>query len=214
MDPSPIQGTTKQMTDDIIQALPARRGHFLLESGYHTDLWFTLDALFVNPHQIAPQVAALAVTLRPYSVSAICGPLLGGAFLAHAVATEMGLRFYYSEPAQLKADSGFFAAEYRLPPELRNRVRNERVAVVDDMISAGSSVRATVSELNAAGASTVVVGTMVLLGSHATEYFSARGVPLVALTCEKFNLWEPAECSLCRSGVWLENPVRSTSQLE
>ena len=199
------------MTDDILEGLPARRGHFLLESGYHTDLWFTLDAMFVSPHEIAPQVASLAELLRPYSISALCGPLLGGAFLAHAVAAQMGIRFYFSEPVPLKTNGGLFTAEYRLPPELRRRVRNERVAVVDDMISAGSSVRATASELNAAGASTLVVGTMVLLGSQATEYFSARSVPLVALAREKFNLWEPAECSLCRTGVRLENPVSSTS---
>ena len=198
------------MTADILKALPARRGHFLLESGYHTDLWFTLDAMFVAPHEIAPQVAALAEMLRPYSISAICGPLLGGAFLAHAVAAQMRLRFYFSEPAPLKTDGGLFAAEYRLPPELRRRVRNERIAVVDDIISAGSSARATASELTAAGASIVVVGAMVILGNQATEYFSARGVPLVALAREEFNLWEPAECSLCRTGVQLENPASST----
>lgn len=193
---------------------PLGGSHFLLESGYHTDLWFTLDALFVAPHEIAPQVACLAEMLRPYSISAICGPLLGGAFLAHAVAAEMGIRFYFSEPAPLKTDGGLFAAEYRLPPELRRRVCNERVAVVDDIISAGSSVRATVSELSAAGASTLVVGTMVLLGNQASEYFSARGVPLVALAREDFNLWAPAECSLCRTGAVLENPVSSTCALD
>ena len=194
------------MTDDMLKALPARRGHFLLESGYHTDLWFTLDALFVAPKDIAPRVAALAELLRPYSISAVCGPLLGGAFLAQAVAAHMGIHFYFSEQAPVKADSGLFAAEYRLPPELRRRVRNERLAVVDDIISAGSSARATASELTAAGGSTVVVGAIVLLGNQATEYFSAHGVPLVALAREKFNLWAPAECSLCRAGARLENP--------
>ena len=201
---------SRQVTDDILKTLPVRRGHFLLESGYHTDLWFTLDALFMDPHEIAPQVASLAEMLRPYSISAICGPLLGGAFLAHAVAAQMGICFYFSQPAPLKTNRGLFAAEYRLPPELRRRVRNERVAVVDDIISAGSSVRATASELTAAGASTMVVGTLVLLGNQATEYFSARGVPLVGLAREKFNRWAPAECPLCRTGAPLENPVSST----
>ena len=198
---------SRRMTDDILKALPTRRGHFLLESGYHTDLWFTLDALFVAPQEIAPQVAALAELLRPYSISAVCGPLLGGAFLAHALATHMGVRFYFAEQAPARTDGALFSAEYRLPPELRRRVLNERIAVVDDMISAGSSVRATASELEAAGASTVVVGTLVLLGTRATTYFSDRGVPLVALAEEEFNLWDPSECSLCRTGARLENPV-------
>ena len=195
------------MTDNILKGLPVRRGHFLLESGYHTDLWFTLDALFVDPLEIAPQVDALADLLRPYAISAVCGPLLGGAFLAHAVAAQMGVRFYFSEQAPAKADGALFSAEYRLPPELRSRVINERIAIVDDMISAGSSVRATASELDAAGASTVVVGTLVLLGTRAAAYFLDRGVPLVAVTREEFNLWAPAECSLCRTGALLENPV-------
>ena len=195
------------MTDDTLKALPVRRGHFLLESGYHTDLWFTLDALFVAPHEIAPQVASLADKLQPYEISAVCGPLLGGAFLAHAVAAHMGVRFYFSEHAPLKTGGGLFAAEYRLRPELRRMVRNERIAIVDDVISAGSSVRATASELDAAGASTVVVGALVLLGTRATAYFSDRGVPLVAVAEEEFNLWAPSECSLCRTGARLENPV-------
>ena len=66
---------------DILATLPARSGHFLLESGYHTDLWLTLDALFLEPTGTAPLVSALADKLRPYGVTAMCGPLLGGAFL-------------------------------------------------------------------------------------------------------------------------------------
>lgn len=193
------------MTDDILRTLPARRGHFLLESGYHTDLWFTLDALFVAPHDIAPQVSALADLFRPYSITAVCGPLLGGAFLAHAVAAHMGARFYFSQQVKIKTDGSLFAAEYRLPTELRRRAGNERVAIVDDVISAGSSVRATAAELSAAGATTVVVGAFLLLGNQSVEYFSAREVPVVALARQEFNLWAPAECPLCRTGAPLEN---------
>jgi orotate phosphoribosyltransferase len=192
---------------DILKRLPTRRGHFLLESGYHSDLWFTLDALFVDPAELAPHVYALAKLLEDYSISAVCGPLLGGAFLAQAIAAFMGIRFYFTEPARSNIDAGLFRASYRLPPELRRRVGNKRMAVVDDIISAGSSVRATVSELNAAGATTVVVGALMLLGNQASEYFSARDIPLVACSRQNFNLWSPAECPLCRAGVKLENPV-------
>ena len=73
---------------DVLDALPARRGHFALESGYHTDLWLTLDALFVDPVAIAPLVAALAGRLRAHAPTAVCGPLLGGAFLAQAIAAR------------------------------------------------------------------------------------------------------------------------------
>jgi orotate phosphoribosyltransferase len=195
--------------EDIFKTLPARRGHFLLESGYHSDLWFTLDALFVSPHEIATQVAALAEMLRPFSISAVCGPLLGGAFLAHALAAHMGLRFYFSQQMPSKTDGTLFTAEYRLPTELRRRVASERIAIVDDCISAGSSVRATAEELETVGARIAAVGTLLLFGNQAEEYFSARGVPLITLIRQEFNLWRPAECPLCRTGEPLENPTAS-----
>jgi orotate phosphoribosyltransferase len=204
------------MSNDILKTLPVRRGHFLLESGYHTDLWFNLDALFVSPEKIAPQVAALAELLRPYEISAVCGPLLGGAFVAHAVAARMGIRFYFTEPSPLQTDRELrdrprlFAAEYQLPADLRRRVRDERIAIVDDIISAGSSVRATAAELEAAGASMPAVGAFLLLGNEAVEHFSTRGVPLVAVTRQDFNLWPPANCPLCRTGEPLENPATTT----
>lgn len=198
------------MTDDLLKSLPARRGHFLLESGYHTDLWFNLDALFVAPYDLAPQIATLSELLRPYSISAVCGPLLGGAFLAYAVAAHMGLRFYFTQQVPAKTEGPRFAAEYQLPPELRRQVGDERIAIVDDIVSAGSSVRATAADLTAAGAKTVVVGTLLVLGNQAVDYLSARGIPLVALGRQDFNLWAPAKCPLCRAGASLEDPVTST----
>jgi orotate phosphoribosyltransferase len=194
------------MTGDILAAVPARRGHFLLESGYHTDLWLTLDALFVDPNKIAPLVAALADKLRPHAVSAVCGPLLGGAFLAQALASILGARFYYTEPSPASPDPGLFKAAYRLPAELSRRVRGERVAVVDDAISAGSSVRATIGALTAAGASTVVVGAFLVLGDTAVTHFASQRIPVEFLGHRDFSLWKPADCPLCEAGPPLEDP--------
>lgn len=198
--------TTQQaMTTDILTTLPARRGHFLLESGFHTDLWFTLDTLFVDQHKISPLVADLADRLRPHRVSAACGPLLGGAFLAQAIANRLGIRFYYTEPRPVPPDAGLFTAEYQLSSELRRRVRGERVAVIDDVISAGSSVRATIAALAAADASTAVVGAFLILGTAAVEYFKRREIPVEALSRRDFALWKPTECPLCHAGPPLED---------
>jgi orotate phosphoribosyltransferase len=193
------------MTDNILSALPARWGHFLLESGYHTDLWLTLDTVFVEPDRIGPLVSALANKLRPHAVSAVCGPLLGGAFLAQALASVLGTRFYYTEPGAASSEPGLFSAEYRLPSELGRRIRGERVAVVDDVISAGSSVRATIAALDAAGAATVVVAALMVLGDAAVIHFAGQHVPLETLARRDFSLWKPIECPRCREGLPLED---------
>jgi orotate phosphoribosyltransferase len=189
--------------------LPARRGHFLLESGYHTDLWLTLDAVFLDPNPIAPLIAALADKLRPHGVSAVCGPLLGGAFLAQAIASHLGARFYYTEPVPASPGPGLFKAAYQLPSELRRRAHGERLAVVDDVISAGSSVRATIAALAAAGALTTVVGALLVLGDAGVAHFAEQRVPLEALGRRDFNLWSPSDCPLCHAGPPLEDPRAS-----
>ena len=197
---------------DVWSALPARNGHFLLESGYHTDLWFSLDLLFVNSSKIAPLVARLAERLRGHECSAVCGSLMGGAFLAQALATVLDRAFYYSEPIT-SSRAGLFAVEYRLPPGLRQRVRGLKVAVVDDVISAGSSVRATAAALSAAGASIAVVGSLMTLGDVGRTHFASLGVPVESLAHRDLTLWKPADCPLCRDGSPLEDPGATDGQV-
>ncbi len=189
---------------DPLSFLPAREGHFLLESGYHTDLWLTLDAIFVDQVAIAPLVDALAAKLRPHEPSAICGSLLGGAFLAQALAHALGVRFYFSEPVPASSPSGLLTAEYRLPAELARRIRGERLAVVDDVISAGSSARATVAAVAKAGGSIAVVASLMILGDDGAAHFAAEGIPMESLGRRAFNLWRPADCPLCGAGRRLE----------
>ncbi len=194
------------MTADFLAALPERRGHFLLESGFHSDVWLTLDELFADPASIAPLVAVLADRLRPHAAEAVCGPLLGGAFLAQAIATTLDLRFYYTEPVVAPRDETLFSADYRLPSALTRTVRGRQVAVVDDVISAGSSVRATVAALDSAGATTVAVGALAVLGDPAWKHFAEQGIPVETLQRRSLDLWSPSECPLCQSGSPLEDP--------
>ena len=191
---------------DLLSHVPARSGHFLLESGYHSELWLTLDDLFCDPEAIAPLIETLAERLRPHRPSVVCGPLLGGAFLAQAVATAMGARFCYTEPADSGGDGELYAARYRLPVALIPHVRGRTVAVVDDVISAGSSVRATVAALDAAGASIVAVGALMTLGDRAMGYFADEGIPVETLDRRAFELWAPDRCPLCNAHIPLEDP--------
>ncbi|HET6262862.1 MAG TPA: orotate phosphoribosyltransferase, partial [Chloroflexia bacterium] len=74
------------MEQELLELLSAREGHFRLESGYHGGLWLDLDPLFVMPGRIQPFVETFAERLKRHDVEAVCGPLVGGAFLAQAVA--------------------------------------------------------------------------------------------------------------------------------
>src|SRR5687767_9756240 len=99
-------------TSALLELVSARRGHFRLESGHHGGLWLDLDPLFSEPRRIAPFVAALADRIRPHGVSAICGPLLGGAFLAQLVAGELGVDFWFTERIMPAGRDGLYRARY------------------------------------------------------------------------------------------------------
>jgi len=191
---------------DVLSLASPRRGHFRLESGHHSNLWLDLEGLFVQPPAIRPFVTRLSRALRPHKVAGVCGPLVGGAFLAQMLAAALKVEFFFTERVMPGEGEGLYQALYHLPRAARSRVRDKRVAIVDDAISAGSAVRATYTELQGHGAEPVVIGALLVLGGAASPYFAERGVPIEAVSRVPFDLWVPAECPLCASGQALADP--------
>jgi orotate phosphoribosyltransferase len=192
-------------TSAFLDIVTARRGHFRLESGHHGGLWLDLDSLFADARRIEPYVTALAHALQPYEVSVVCGPLLGGAFLAQLVARELAVEFCFTERVLLAEGPGLYPVRYRLPPAFVARVRGQRVALVDDVMSAGSALRGTYAELETHRATPVVAGALLVLGETGAAYFAEREIPVEAVARDDYQLWLPAECPLCAAGLPLED---------
>ena len=188
----------------------ARRGHFQLESGLHSGLWFDLDGAFVDQAALDPFVTKLAQSLRRHDVEAVCGPLTGGAFLAQLVSRLLGSDFYFTTPAPGNG-SGPLPARYQLPHGTGHRLLGKRVALVDDVMSAGSSLRATLTEVETHGAIPVVVGALYVLGTIGATFFSERGLRVETTGRAAFDSWRPPECPLCAAGVPLEDPYAPAS---
>jgi orotate phosphoribosyltransferase len=197
----PAQDTSPEA---FLALVSARRGHFRMESGLHSALWLDLRRLFANPARIEPFVAALAEQLRPYDVDVVCGPVAGGAVLAMLVARNLGVSFCFTERGEDAAPAGLYRATYRLPEQFTSRVEGQRVALVDDVMSAGSSLRATHSELESHGASVVAIGALMVLGDAGLDYFTSAKLPVVSVVRQPFDMWVPEECPMCRNGEALE----------
>ena len=193
----------------FFQVVAGRSGHFRMESGYHSDRWLDLDVLFTEPRRVAPFVDQLVTQLRPLAVDAVCGPLLGGAFLAQWIARELEAEFWYTAPVRSTAE-GLFTVRYALPSPLVRRASGRRVAIVDDVMSAGSSLRATHAELQARGAEPVAAGALLVLGTVGEQYFTERRLPVVAAARTAFNSWSPEDCPHCAAGVALERVATAT----
>jgi orotate phosphoribosyltransferase len=167
-----------------------RRGHFVFESGHHGDLWLELDALFAERGRAAPLATELARRLEPHRIEVVCGPLVGGAFVAQLAAIDLNAGLCWSEPG-----------DYRIPPALREGLRGRRVALVDDAINAAHATRATLAGLRECGAELAAIGALLVLNDTAAALATAEGVPLEALECLESGLWTPDECPLCAVSV-------------
>lgn len=188
----------------FMELVPGRRGHFRLESGYHSRLWLDLDPLFSDSQRIAPFVSSLTNILRPYELAGVCGPLLGGAFLAQLIAHALGVNFYFTErviPSEIEA---LYQVRYRLAPAFNSRVVGQRIAIVDDVMSAGSALQGTYTELEVNGAVPVVAAALLVLGSTGADFFSQCDVPVEAVARDDYEMWLPTDCPLCAAGEPIE----------
>jgi len=193
------------MEERVLELLSARKGHFLLESGHHGELWLDLETLCHRPPLVKSIAAQLARSIANVSADVVCGPLVEGAFVGIMVALELNLEFTYSERFARPSESGLFPAGYRIPSSLRPGLRGKRVAIVNDVINAGSAVRGTFEDLVTCGATVASISALLVLGTAASEYASSKGVALKSLAEMPNNLWIPAQCPLCACGVPLED---------
>jgi orotate phosphoribosyltransferase len=192
------------MSEDMLSLVSGRQGHFRLESGHHGDLWFPLETLCLNSRAIRPFAVQLAAQLEQYIVDAVCGPLVEGAFIALLASLELGCDFVYAERFLDPARESLFPVDYRLPAVLQPVVRGKRVAIVNDVINAGSAVRGTFSGLQAYGADVVAIGALLALGDAINKFAAENHTALELLKQMPNNLWSPAQCPLCAKGEPLE----------
>ena len=171
-----------------------KEGHFLLTSGRHSDRYFEKFRILENPPVCEMFAKAVADRFRGDGVTVVCGPTTGGIIIAFEVARQLGVRCVIAEKAEAgrKVGRGF-----RLGPE-------DRVLVVDDVLTTGGSIRETLAALEPHGARVLGVGVFVDRSSGVDF-----GVPLFGAFRQQVATFEPADCPLCRSGVPLEEPGRS-----
>ena len=189
------------MVENVLELLSARRGHFLMESGHHGDLWLDLEALCYRPHRVQAMAADLAKRISKWGADAVCSPLIEGAFVGLFVAMELNVDFTYSERFARPSHDGLFPAGYRVPAALRDKIRGRRVAIVNDVINAGSAVRGTFDDLESSGATVVGISALLVLGTAILDYSSSKGVPMISAARVPNHIWAPTKCPLCAAGV-------------
>lgn len=174
-----------------------REGHFLLTSGRHSGRYFEKFRILEHPAVCGQFAHAVAEHFRPRRITVVCGPTTGGIIIAYEVARQLGCRSIIAE----KADTGRrIGRGFQVGPE-------DRVLVVDDVMTTGGSIRETLDALAILNAGVAGVGVYVDR-SPGVDF----GVPFFAAYRQQVATYEPAQCPLCKTGALLEAPGRGSSK--
>lgn len=173
-------------------------GHFLLKSGRHAGRYLEKFLILQHPRIGVEIGRRLADALHPYRPTLVVGPTTGGVLLSFETARHLGgnVRAAFAEPI----DSGGRALRRGWPV-----APDERVALVDDILTTGASLVETVEAVQAAGVEPVAAAVIVDRSVAPIEL----GLPLQALGRIEIPSWTPEACPLCADGVPLRKPGSS-----
>jgi orotate phosphoribosyltransferase len=161
-------------------------GHFRLSSGLHSPGYLQCALVLQHPREAERLGGALARACGDVRVTAVLSPALGGIVIGHEVARALGVRAIFAErqDREMVLRRGF-----TLGPE-------DRVLVVEDVVTTGGSTRETMAVAEACGARVVGAASIVDRGA-ATDL----GVPYVSLAKIALPTYDPAQCPQCAVGV-------------
>ena len=192
--------TNERFTALLLAAGALERGHFVLQSGHHSDQRLGMMSLFEQRPAVAEIAEALAaqsgalVGAMGGDIDLVVGATAGVSVLAEEVGRALGVR-------SIVAGDGLGAAT---PPRAR-------VLLVADDLETGAPIQLLLPALYAAGAHPIAAAVVVRRTAELTE-IEAEGrdpIPLIAGITLNLSTYEPADCPLCAAGEPIGTPGSS-----
>ncbi len=180
-------------TEDIFQKSGALlKGHFLLASGLHSPVYWEKFRVLQFPNYTEPLCRMIADHFRRQNVQVVAGPTTGGIILAFEVARQLGVRGIFAEK---EAEERSFRRGFTVDP-------GERVLIVDDILTTGSSIREVIAAVKKLDGNIIGIGVLVDRSEQAPDF----GFPLFSCHHSATVTYRPEECPLCAAKVPLIKP--------
>ena len=167
-------------------------GHFRLTSGLHSSGYLQCALVLQHPVHAEALGRAIADRTRSFRPTAVLSPALGGVVIGHEVGRALGVRALFAErqDGALTLRRGFVIAE------------NDRVLVVEDVLTTGGSTRETMQVARASGGQVVGAASIVNRSGGRAEF----DVPFASLLDVDLPTYEPDTCPLCAKGLPVVKP--------
>ena len=185
---------TEEVMKKFEQAGAIQKGHFKLTSGVHSDTYIQCAQVMQHPEFMHNLCSELGRKFRGDDVDVIVGPAIGGIIMAHVMARVLGpwVRAIFTERENGKMT-------LRRSFEIRE---GEKVLVVEDVTTTGSSVREVMDIVKLRQGKVVGVGVLIDRSGGRVDF----GVKTKKLLTIDIKTYLPEECPLCKKGIPVVKP--------
>jgi len=161
-------------------------GHFILSSGLHSPKYLQCALALQYPSDAAKFGKAIAEHFTDANIETVASPAIGGLIIGYEVAKALNVRFVWTERENgvMTLRRGFSVKE------------NEKILVVEDVITTGGSTRECIEALETRGAKVVGAASIIDRSGGVADV----GIPRIALVSLEVPSYKPEDCPLCARG--------------
>ena len=172
------------------------QGHFRLTSGLHSPTYWEKFRVLESPLYTEQLCRMITTHFQEKEIQVVAGPTTGGIILAFETARQLGVRGIFAEKEG--ATERVFRRGFSINP-------GERVLIVDDILTTGSSIRQVTAAVTKQGGLVIGIGVLVDRAEQETEF----GVPLFSCLRSITPTYTPQDCPLCTKNIPLVKPGSS-----
>ncbi len=180
---------TEEVMKNFEQVGAIQKGHFKLTSGVHSDTYIQCAQVMQHREFMHNLCSELGKKFRGDDIDVIVGPAIGGIIMAHVMARVLGpwVRAIFTERENGKMT-------LRRSFEI---IQGEKVLVVEDVTTTGSSVREVIGIVNSRQGKVVGVGVLIDRSGGKVDF----GIKTEKLLTVDIKTYLPEECPLCKKGI-------------
>ena len=163
------------------------KGHFLLTSGLHSPIYWEKFRVLQYPNYTEQLCRLIANHFRNQKIQVVAGPTTGGIILAFEVARQLGVKGIFAEK---EGEVRVFRRGFTINPD-------ERVLIIDDILTTGGSIIEVIEAVKRLKGSTIGIGVLVDRSEQKKDF----GVPLFSCLRSQTVTYRPNKCPLCAAGI-------------
>lgn len=178
-----VENTEDRLKGLLVESGAILKGHFVLASGRHSDVYIEKFRVLERPQYHEPVCKAIAEHFRSLKPDVIVGPSTGGMIVAYEVARQMGVPAVYVE---LEGDKRVLKRNGKI-------AAGARALLVDDVLTTGKSLMGVLEVIADSQAELIGVGVLIDRSETAIDFgaklFAACRFELKTYPADNLPAW-------------------------